>query len=92
MQPTDNLLFQGNTYTSDEIGGSAQCQRLKMNENICHGKGKFVFNGFDMEVYIHKGRVFRVADDPEGDYAIFYCHGDSCDARHGPFTSSRMGE
>ena len=92
MQETDNLMYQGVLYTSDEIGGSARCQRLKMNENICHGKGFFILNGYETEVHIHKGRVFRVVDDPEGNYAVFYCHDDSCNARHGPYSSLRDGE
>lgn len=86
MQDTDELYFQGVKYTA--AGDGAQCQRLKMNENICHGKGFFVKDGVDFYVFIHKGRVFRVYENTEPEDLVYFCHDDSCNTKHGPYSSA----
>ena len=85
-QPTDELYYQGVKYTAGDNG--AECQRLKMNTNICHGSGKFVKDGVDWYVFIHKGRVFRVYENTDPEDLVYFCHDDSCDTIHGPYSSA----
>lgn len=85
-QPTDELYYQGVKYTAADNG--AECQRLKMNPDTCHGSGKFTKDGVDWYVYIHKGRVFRVYENITEEDLVYYCHDDSCNTKHGPYSSA----